>query len=183
MTKHEILIGNSNDISGIADKSVNLIITSPPYPMIKMWDAMFSQQDPQIAEDLEKGQGLQAFYKMHDLLNAVWKECNRVLADNGFMCINVGDATRTINGDFKLYSNHTQIINHFLSMEYSVLPDIHWRKQSNAPNKFMGSGMYCKRQYKRYQKRAYQGYHFQANLNGYRVLFSGFRCASSVLPM
>ena len=42
---------------------------------------------------------------------------------------------------------------------------------------------FCKRQYKRYQKRAYQGYHLQANLNGYRVLFSGFRCASSVLPV
>ena len=27
-------------------------------------------------------------------------------------------------------------------MGYSVLPDIHWRKQTNAPNKFMGSGMY-----------------------------------------
>jgi DNA modification methylase len=27
-------------------------------------------------------------------------------------------------------------------MGYCVLPDIHWRKQSNAPNKFMGSGMY-----------------------------------------
>ena len=142
MTKHEILIGNSNNLSGIADKSVNLIITSPPYPMIEMWDAMFVQQDLQIAEDLEQGQGLQAFYKMHDLLNAVWKECDRVLADNGFMCINVGDATRTVNGDFQLFSNHTQIINYFLSMGYSVLPDIHWRKQSNAPNKFMGSGMY-----------------------------------------
>lgn len=27
-------------------------------------------------------------------------------------------------------------------MGYCVLPDIHWRKQSNAPNKFMGSGMF-----------------------------------------
>lgn len=27
-------------------------------------------------------------------------------------------------------------------MGYSILPDIHWRKQSNSPDKFMGSGMY-----------------------------------------
>ena len=76
------------------------------------------------------------------LLNNVWKECDRVLKSNGFICINIGDATRTINGVFQLYSNHTRIIEWFLNRGYSVLPDILWRKQSNAPNKFMGSGMY-----------------------------------------
>jgi DNA modification methylase len=41
-----------------------------------------------------------------------------------------------------MFSNHTQIINFFTDKGYSVLPDIIWRKQSNSPNKFMGSGMY-----------------------------------------
>ncbi len=142
MTKHIVLTANSNNMPELADKSVNLIVTSPPYPMIEMWDEMFSVQDSVIAECLEKGDGQGAFRKMHCLLNDVWKECDRVLKDNGFICINIGDATRTINGDFQLYSNHSKIIECFLNMGYSVLPDIHWRKQSNAPNKFMGSGMY-----------------------------------------
>ena len=142
MTKHEIITGNSNQLQSIPDGSVQLIVTSPPYPMIEMWDDVFSAQDPSIHSDLESGNGNTAFIKMHKLLNDIWRECDRVLANNCFVCINIGDATRTINGDFQLYSNHTQIINYFLSMGYSVLPDIHWRKQSNAPNKFMGSGMY-----------------------------------------
>ncbi|MGI5872412.1 MAG: DNA-methyltransferase [Bacillota bacterium] len=142
MTKHEIIIGNSNNLKAIPDGSVNLIVTSPPYPMIEMWDEMFSSQHPAIRNDLESGNGMGAFAKMHDVLDAVWQECDRVLTDNGFVCINIGDATRTINDNFQLYSNHTRIINKFLSMGYCVLPDIHWRKQSNAPNKFMGSGMF-----------------------------------------
>ncbi len=142
MTSHNIIIGNSNDLNCIPNKTVNLIVTSPPYPMIEMWDDLFNKQDSTIKDDLVKGRGLDAFHKMHTILNNIWRECDRVLADNGFICINIGDATRTINNNFQLYSNHTQVINFFLSLGYNVLPDIHWRKQSNAPNKFMGSGMY-----------------------------------------
>ena len=142
MTTHKIIIGNSNNMATIPDGTVNLIVTSPPYPMIEMWDEMFSQQNLDIRSELEAGNGYAAFNKMHEILNSIWKECDRVLADNGFVCINIGDATRTINNVFQLYSNHTQVINMFLNMGYCVLPDIHWRKQSNAPNKFMGSGMF-----------------------------------------
>lgn len=142
MTKHTVMIGNSNNLATIPDKSVNLIVTSPPYPMIKMWDEIFGEQDASIKKALAVQNGMDAFLKMHHLLNDVWSECDRVLADNGFICINIGDATRSIGDDFELYSNHTQIINFFANKGYSILPDIHWRKQSNSPNKFMGSGMY-----------------------------------------
>ena len=142
MTKHEVIVADSMDIKSIPDGSVNLVVTSPPYPMIEMWDQMFGEQNPAITEDLLNGDGPAAFNKMHEILNRVWLECDRVLADNGFICVNIGDATRTINDNFQLYSNHTMVINQFIKMGYCVLPDIHWRKQSNAPNKFMGSGMY-----------------------------------------
>lgn len=142
MTEHKILTKDSKFLSGIADRSVHLIVTSPPYPMIEMWDDMFKKQDPSIAQSLNSGKGMDAFRKMHELLDQTWLECDRVLVDNGFICINVGDATRTIDGNFQLYPNHTRIVNFFLSKGYCVLPDIHWRKQSNAPNKFMGSGMF-----------------------------------------
>ena len=142
MTKHEIILGDSKKMGKISDESVNLIVTSPPYPMIKMWDEMFSTQDPEIEKDLQSEDGMGAFFKMHKVLKKTWEECDRVLAKNGFVCINIGDATRSIGDNFQLFSNHTQIINTFLEMGYSLLPDIHWRKQSNSPNKFMGSGMY-----------------------------------------
>lgn len=142
MTTHSVITSNSNNMSQLENGSINLIVTSPPYPMIEMWDEMFSEQDPSIKTCLENGDGMSAYNKMHEILYSVWKECDRVLKDNGFVCINIGDATRTIDGDFQLFSNHAKIIDYFQSMGYSVLPDIHWRKQSNSPNKFMGSGMY-----------------------------------------
>ena len=41
LTNHKIIIGNSNQMYEVADSSIDLIITSPPYPMIKMWDDTF----------------------------------------------------------------------------------------------------------------------------------------------
>ena len=140
--QHRIYKGNSNAMNQVRDGSVQLIVTSPPYPMIEMWDSIFGEQDDRIADALKNNDGEAAFSLMHDVLNKVWDECDRVLEDNCFICINIGDATRTIGDEFKLYSNHTAIINYFLSKGYSVLPDILWRKQTNAPNRFMGSGMY-----------------------------------------
>lgn len=142
MTEHRIINADSKKMDFINDGSVNLIITSPPYPMIKMWDELFIEKDPSIKTDLQKGNGYSSFIKMHNILNEVWKECDRVLADNGFICINIGDATRTLDSEFKLYSNHSKIIEFFSALGYSVLPDVIWRKPSNSPNKFMGSGMY-----------------------------------------
>ena len=64
------------------------------------------------------------------------------LKEGGIACINIGDATRTINNDFALYPNHARILSHMLKIGFSALPAIIWRKQTNAPNKFMGSGMF-----------------------------------------
>lgn len=141
-TKHEILNIDSSNMGNIKDNSIQLIVTSPPYPMIEMWDELFFSQNPEIKLDLENGNTFDAYQKMHIILNKVWDECDRVLENNGFICINIGDATRTINGNFQLFSNHSNIIKYFENKGYSVLPDIVWRKQSNSPNKFMGSGMY-----------------------------------------
>lgn len=142
MAKHEFITANSSNLANIKNETVNLIVTSPPYPMVTMWDELFAALDTDIADDLKGADGLSAFNKMHGVLDTVWEECDRVLCSGGFVCVNIGDAARTIGGNFQLYTNHSRIISKFVSMGYSVLPDIHWRKQTNAPNKFMGSGMY-----------------------------------------
>ena len=113
MTTHTLYVGNSNSMEQIEDKSVQLIVTSPPYPMIEMWDEMYSKQDISIKKSIDENCPNDAFLKMHAILNEIWSECDRVLADNGFICINIGDATRTFDGKFQLFSNHTQIINFF----------------------------------------------------------------------
>ena len=141
MTKHRVNIGNSQNLKKIEDESVNLIVTSPPYPMIEMWDKIFSSLNPAIEEALNDQNGFEAYDLMNKELNKVWAEVDRVLVPGGIACINIGDATRKIGDSFQLYSNHSRIICCFEKMGYQVLPDILWRKQSNKPNKFMGSGM------------------------------------------
>ena len=128
-------------MSNVANASVDLIVTSPPYPMVEMWDEGMSQQNPAIGDAIAKQDGSLAFELMHCELDKVWSEACRVTKPSAFVCINIGDATRTINGDFQLYANHTRIIHYFLQQGFVCLPPILWRKPTNAPNKFMGSGM------------------------------------------
>jgi len=140
-TTHKIYFQNSGDLSPIPSKTIDLVVTSPPYPMIEMWDEIFSRQDKRISDALNGNDGSMAFEFMHQILDHTWKETFRVLKDGGFACINIGDATRTIKDNFTLYPNHARIINSMMSIGFTPLPDIIWRKQTNAPNKFMGSGM------------------------------------------
>lgn len=140
-TTHKIIYDDSREMKEVKSNSVDLMITSPPYPMIKMWDKMFEVQNQEIGKAIKEHNGDLAFELMHKELDKVWKETYRVLRDGGVACINIGDATRKVNGSFKLYPNHARIITYCISLGFHVLPEIIWRKQSNKPNKFMGSGM------------------------------------------
>ncbi|WP_456341476.1 DNA-methyltransferase [Thermovibrio sp.] len=154
-TRHVIFFKDSRDMSEIRDNSVHLVVTSPPYPMIEMWDDLFSSFDHRIAEVLqylkEKGKSLpaqqalrlmnEAYDLMHEvLLFPVWDEISRVLVDGGIACINIGDATRSIAGLFRLYPNHAKTIEFFEKKGFVSLPYILWKKPTNKPNAFLGSG-------------------------------------------
>jgi DNA modification methylase len=140
-TTHKIYFKDSKNMRVIPSSSVHLVVTSPPYPMIEMWDDMFGQQNRNILKALKNRDGHKAFELMHRNLDLVWKELYRILISGGFACINIGDATRTVGGDFMLYPNHSRILAALIENGFSVLPLILWRKPTNAPNKFMGSGM------------------------------------------
>lgn len=139
-TTHILHIGDARKMSAIADSSVHLIITSPPYPMIEMWDSAFEGMAPGVRDLLAADRGMDAFEAMHTALDSVWAECRRVLVPGGFVCINIGDATRSVGGEFCMYPNHARIITALMRFGMTPLPDILWRKPTNAPNKFMGSG-------------------------------------------
>ena len=142
-TTHKLFpVSSCNTSSYILDKSVNLVVTSPPYPMVEMWNECLAAQSEKVRAALEEQRFEDAFEAMHRVLDRTWEDVDRVLMPGGVVCINIGDATKNCDGQFKLFSNHTRVINKFLAMGYDVLPDIHWRKPTNAPNKFMGSGMY-----------------------------------------
>jgi DNA modification methylase len=128
-------------MGAVESNSVNLVVTSPPYPMVEMWDDLFGSQDAGIKSALAQGRGLQAFERMHQKLDREWLDTLGILAPGSFACINIGDATRTVDGTFQLYPNHARILTALVKLGFSAMPLILWRKQTNAPNKFMGSGM------------------------------------------
>ena len=140
-TRHDVIFETAANMKTVPSGSIDLVVTSPPYPMIEMWDELFTAVNPAIGEKLKKKDGPASFELMHRVLDAVWKKIYRVLRPGGIACINIGDATRTLNENFSLYTNHARILAFLQKIGFQVLPAILWRKQTNAPNKFMGSGM------------------------------------------
>ncbi|MCU0339949.1 MAG: site-specific DNA-methyltransferase [Spirosomaceae bacterium] len=141
LTQHLIHIAPAERLKELQNDSVDLVVTSPPYPMVEMWDEILATQNDAIKTALADENGPLAFGLMHTFLNQIWQEVARVTKKGGFVCVNIGDATRTIGGEFQLYVNHAQIVQFFTQNGFSCLPAIIWRKPTNAPNKFMGSGM------------------------------------------
>ena len=118
MTEHKIIFGDSRSLNKIRDKSVQLIITSPPYWQLKDYGTK-----DQI--------GFNDSYEEYiNNLNLVWKECNRVLSDGCRLCINIGDqfARSVYYGRYKVIPIRTEIIRfcEFLGMDY--MGAIIWQK-------------------------------------------------------
>ena len=139
-TTHRLVTGDAR-FAQFEAESVGLVITSPPYPMIAMWDDAFSEMTLASKEALFSNNGQLAWELMHKELDIVWASLFKALINGGIACINIGDATRTIDGTFRLYPNAARIIDGMSKAGFTPLPDIIWRKPTNAPNKFMGSGM------------------------------------------
>ncbi|SMC60104.1 DNA modification methylase [Desulfocicer vacuolatum DSM 3385] len=140
-SEHRVIFSDARNLNSLSNDSIDLVVTSPPYPMISMWDNLFINMNPDIQRVLDQGCGNIAFELMHLELDKVWQELDRVVKPSGFVCINIGDATRTVGKQFQLYSNHSRITSALTRLSFQSLPVILWKKATNSPNKFMGSGM------------------------------------------
>jgi DNA modification methylase len=149
-TGNRVIIGSSQKMPELPDSSVELMVTSPPYPMIAMWDALF-RANPTIAalwHKLENGDeaAVRTIYDlMHQNLRQVWVETHRVLVEGGIAAINIGDATRTVAGKFQLFPNHSRITEICEEIGFTTLPYILWKKPTTKPTykgkgAFLGSG-------------------------------------------
>ncbi len=128
-----MIIGDSRHMGELADESVHLVVTSPPYPMVAIWDDFFQESKAS------------SFDEMHNYLNQVWMEVARALVPGGIACINVGDATRSRDGVFHLYPNHARVIENFEKIGLLSLPYLLWKKPTTKPQykgkgAFLGSG-------------------------------------------
>ncbi len=140
-TEHTLYTEGSSSMRNLRAGSISLVVTSPPYPMVRMWDGLFAERDSYLASLLAAGEGEAAFERMHAQLDRTWDALARVLHEGAFVCINIGDATRSLQGEFKLYPNAARIGEAMRRRGFSPLPSIVWRKSTNAPTKFMGSGV------------------------------------------
>lgn len=119
-TTHTLINGDSRNLSLIPDKSIHLIITSPPY-----WQLKDYGNDSQI--------GFHDSYESYiNNLNTVWSECNRVLHDGCRLCINIGDqfARSVYYGRYKVIPIRTEIIRFCETLGMDYMGAIIWQKQT-----------------------------------------------------
>ena len=124
----EVIAGDAREPGLVPPRSVELVITSPPYPMVEQWDPLFRQL------------GATRYDAMHRVLAPVWRNCRRALVPGGILAIVVGDALRSTDGEFRLWPNHVTITEHCRRIGFRPLPYILWKKPTNKPNAFLGSG-------------------------------------------
>ncbi len=123
-----LLLGDARRLDGVADDSVAFALTSPPYPMIPQWDAQF------------RAFGARDYAGMHDVLADAWRSIYRVLLPGGLLAVNIGDALRRVDGVFRLWPNHATILERCVAIGFTPLPYLLWKKPTNKPNAFLGSG-------------------------------------------
>lgn len=142
-TQHQVHFRNAKHaLQNLEDGSVHLIVTSPPYPMVKMWDECFSKQSTSYRLALDEDDGRGMWHAAHYVLQTVWDACVRALCPGGYLCINIGDGLRRIGDRFEFYSNAGPIDQYLEAVwDLTPHPPIVWRKPSNSPTKFLGAGM------------------------------------------
>lgn len=102
------------------DRSVQLIVTSPPYWQLKDYGS-----DEQI--------GFNDSYETYiNHLNLVWNECHRVLEDGCRLCINIGDqfARSVYYGRYKVIPIRTEVIKFCESIGFDYMGAIIWQKNT-----------------------------------------------------
>ena len=82
-THHRLRLGDARDLSFLADESVHLVVTSPPYFNLK-------QYEPSNPGQMGDIQDYEVFLGELDM---VWRECARVLVPGGRVCCVVGAVT------------------------------------------------------------------------------------------
>jgi DNA modification methylase len=117
-----IYIADSRNMAEVADESVHLIVTSPPYWHLK---------DYGTQGQIGYGQTLHEY--LLDL-SRVWRECWRVLKAGRRLCINIGDqfARSIVYGRYKVIPIHAEIIAQCETIGFDYMGAIIWRKKTTV---------------------------------------------------
>ncbi len=121
-TKHTIITGDGRNMADVMDKSVHLVVTSPPYWQLKDYGT-----DEQI--------GFHSDYENYiNNLNLVWKECYRVLYNGCRLCVNIGDqfARSVYYGRYKVIPIREEIIKFCEILGFDYMGAIIWQKVTTS---------------------------------------------------
>jgi DNA modification methylase len=129
-TRHQLRLGDARDLSGISDRSVHLVVTSPPYWTLKKY------------ED-RKGQlgHVHDYEEFLDQLDPVWEHCARVLIEGGRICCVIGDVCipRRL-GRHRVMPLHAEIMVRARRFGLDSLTGILWHKIANGVTEAEGNG-------------------------------------------
>jgi modification methylase len=123
-----LLLGDARRLETVDDASVDLVLTSPPYPMVPQWDEQF------------RAVGATTHGAMLRVLADAWRACHRALVPGGILAVVVGDALRRGDDGFRLWANHAATLVDAERAGFRPLPYVLWKKPTNRPNAYLGSG-------------------------------------------
>ncbi len=130
-TAHRLHLGDARNLSWIPDRSVHLVVTSPPYWTLKEYE----RGDAQLGEVEDYEQFLRE-------LDLVWAECARVLVPGGRICCVVGDVCvpRKREGRHYVMPLHADIQVRARKLKLDCLTPILWQKIANGVTEVQGNG-------------------------------------------
>jgi len=131
VTTHQLRLGDARDLSWIPERSVHLVVTSPPYWTLKKYEERVGQLG-EIAD-----------YELFlEELDKVWRHCARALVEGGRICCVVGDICipRKKGGRHRIVPLHADIQVRARRLGLDCLTPILWHKIANGATEVEGNG-------------------------------------------
>ena len=137
-TTQRLVLGDARRMSEVADDSVALVVTSPPYWTLKK----YPDHPDQLGDVLD-------FELFGKELARAWDECFRVLVPGGRLCVNVGDITlsRRRHGRHRVLPLHANILIHAQECGFDALTPIFWHKRTNLTTEIAGDTYFLGKPY------------------------------------
>lgn len=138
-TTHDLYRHDARDLTFIPNKSVHLVVTSPPYWTLKE----YRKSDGQLGH-------VEKYDEFLAELDKVWHHCYRVLVPGGRLIVVVGDvclSRRKNGGRHTVIPLHASIQEHCRSLGFDNLAPIIWHKIANAAYEVDGGGGFLGKPY------------------------------------